>query len=340
MTSDLHLSFRLSGASGPRRAHISKKKIQQKSVISNKMFALAYRGMHHFKPVEVFQEETSNAVMTGLMLTDINDVTSAANPNTKLANPMCLFSENSFHGGAWRCAYKFGAVGTPAVIATLFLSYMVAPYMMLYNFSQAAGWGVALTGLIQHEVAGSGVGLWGKIGSTVTFFQYLAGLELVHATLGFTKSGFMTTFVQLLSRFAVVAVLNQSPEKVATDNVFLRMMLFAWSLTEVIRYTYYGTPVEIKPLTWLRYTLFLVLYPMGVTGEIGTLNNAVSAEPAAELSPLWVFQKIHQYGGIGVIAASYVVGLYGLYTYMIAQRKKVLGRGKKNENVTAEKKNN
>ena len=33
------------------------------SVVSNKLFALAYKGQHHFKPLEVSQQETSNAVM-------------------------------------------------------------------------------------------------------------------------------------------------------------------------------------------------------------------------------------------------------------------------------------
>eukprot|EP01061_Rhynchopus_euleeides_P042497 TRINITY_DN74125_c0_g1_i1.p1 TRINITY_DN74125_c0_g1~~TRINITY_DN74125_c0_g1_i1.p1 ORF type:complete len:721 (+),score=344.28 TRINITY_DN74125_c0_g1_i1:52-2214(+) len=309
-----------------------------KSVVSNKMFALAYQGMHNFKPVEVFYEDTSNAVMTALMLADLNDTTSAANPQSKLANPMCLFSDNSFHGGAWRCAYKFGAIGTPSVLSALWSSYVVTPYMTLYNFTQAAGWGYALTGLLQHEAAGTGMGLWAKIGGTVTFFQYLAGLELVHSLLGLTRSGFMTTLVQLLSRFFVVAVLNETPSQFAADNMFIRMMLFAWSLTEVIRYTFYGTPVDIAPLTWLRYTLFIVLYPMGVTGEIGCLNIASQSEPTSSFGVMTLLHAFYKFGGLPLLIFGYVTGLYGLYTHMLAQRSKVLGRGSKK--ASAEKKNN
>ena len=40
--------------------------------------------------------------------------------------------------------------------------------------------------------------------------------------------------------------------------------------------------LEIKffPLTWLRYSMFIVLYPMGVSGELGLLHAvAVISSP-------------------------------------------------------------
>ena len=48
-------------------------------------------------------------------------------------------------------------------------------------------------------------------------------------------------------------------------------MLFAWTLTEIIRYSYYTLNLmntNVGIITWLRYTLFIVLYPIGVTGEL------------------------------------------------------------------------
>ena len=299
-----------------------------KSVVSNRAFALAYKGMHHFKPVEVFQQETSTAVMTGLMITDLNDVTSAASPTRKLDNPMCLFAENSFHGGAWRCGYKFGNIGIPAALAYCFLTAVVFPYMMGYNFTQVFGWGKALLGLVNHEIEGTGVGLWDKIGGTVTFFQYLAALEIVHAIIGFVRTGVATTALQLFSRVALVAVVNDSKAQFASDNVWIRMMLFAWSLTEVIRYSYYGLPTNNKVLTWLRYTLFIVLYPMGVIGEIGCLNHAATTAPASTSSnSLYYIQAFYKYcGGLPTLITVYLIGLSGLYSHMLAQRSKILGR--------------
>ena len=48
-------------------------------------------------------------------------------------------------------------------------------------------------------------------------------------------------------------------------------MLFAWTVTEMIRYLFYTLnllEVNVALITWLRYTLFIGLYPIGVTGEL------------------------------------------------------------------------
>ena len=47
-------------------------------------------------------------------------------------------------------------------------------------------------------------------------------------------------------------------------------MVLAWSLTEVIRYSFYACALlgkEPYPLLYLRYTTFLVLYPLGASSE-------------------------------------------------------------------------
>ena len=77
---------------------------------------MAYKGMHLFKPMEVFYQETSNSVMAALLIYDINSRDSAAHPETKLANPLSLFAANGFHGGMWRCGYKFTTIGKPAAL--------------------------------------------------------------------------------------------------------------------------------------------------------------------------------------------------------------------------------
>ncbi len=47
-------------------------------------------------------------------------------------------------------------------------------------------------------------------------------------------------------------------------------MVLSWSLTEVVRYTFYACTLlgtEPAPLLFLRYTLFYVLYPTGASSE-------------------------------------------------------------------------
>jgi hypothetical protein len=97
------------------------------SVVHNRTFAWAYEGMPYFKPYEIFAPETSNAVMAALLLNDLNNSESVANPKTALANPNQLFSYGSFNGGAWRCAYEVDSIGESSVL--IYFSRVAMPYV-------------------------------------------------------------------------------------------------------------------------------------------------------------------------------------------------------------------
>jgi hypothetical protein len=107
------------------------------SVVQNRTFAWAYEGMPYFKPYEIFAPETSNAVMSAILLYDLNDPKSSGNPNTKHNNPNQLFSYGSFHGGVWRCAYEIDSIGEASVI--LYFGRIAAPYLYAAGAVLAAG---------------------------------------------------------------------------------------------------------------------------------------------------------------------------------------------------------
>lgn len=70
-------------------------------------------------------------------------------------------------------------------------------------------------------------------------------------------------------------------------------MLVAWSVTEVIRYSYFAMSLSgFQPMTWLRYNTFYVLYPMGISSECFLIYKAI--EPARALRPefAWALQLI------------------------------------------------
>jgi hypothetical protein len=98
------------------------------SVVSNRTFAWAYEGMPYFKPYEIFAPETSNAVMTALLMYDLNDTSSAGNPKNLHGNPNQLFSFGSFHGGVWRCAYEVDSIGEASVF--LYFGRVAQPYVV------------------------------------------------------------------------------------------------------------------------------------------------------------------------------------------------------------------
>jgi very-long-chain (3R)-3-hydroxyacyl-CoA dehydratase len=95
-------------------------------------------------------------------------------------------------------------------------------------------------------------------------------------------------------------------------------MLVAWSVTEVIRYSYFALTLsgwQPRLLTWLRYNTFYVLYPIGILSECSLVWFA--ADPAKKLHELAPFV-------LYAILIIYIPGSYVLYTYMISQRKKVM----------------
>jgi hypothetical protein len=97
------------------------------SVTQNRTFAWAYEGMPYFKPYEIFAPETSNAVMSAILFSDLNNPKSSGNPKNKLANPNQLFSYGSFNGGNWRCAYEVDSIGETSVL--IYFSRVAAPYL-------------------------------------------------------------------------------------------------------------------------------------------------------------------------------------------------------------------
>ena len=95
---------------------------------------------------------------------------------------------------------------------------------------------------------------------------------------GLVRSPIATTVMQVSSRLLLIwAVVNSYPEE-AAPSLFYSTMLLAWSVTEVIRYSYFvfnlqggGVPGFV---TWLRYNTFFVLYPIGIASECALIWKA------------------------------------------------------------------
>jgi len=73
-------------------------------VTSNTMLAAGNAGVDSLG-MEVFEPETTNALMAALWVHDLRAEQSAANPECILAHPLELFMDNACHGGLWRSAY-------------------------------------------------------------------------------------------------------------------------------------------------------------------------------------------------------------------------------------------
>ncbi|XP_076633325.1 3-hydroxyacyl-CoA dehydratase 1 [Colletes latitarsis] len=209
-----------------------------------------------------------------------------------------------------------------------------ALYLKVYNLAQVFGWCYILYKLLQSDLFSTEpVDLWQNVKWPVVIFQYAAFLEIIHAVVGLVKSNPLLTTFQILSRIVIVIVLLTTPENYAASSFGVPLAILAWSITEVIRYLYYFTNlIEFVPhvLTWLRYTLFIALYPIGVSGELlcvyAALNYAKSHPQSIDyvFPSSWTF--IYYYALVFTMLV-YIPVFPMLYLHMVAQRRKILGGG-------------
>jgi very-long-chain (3R)-3-hydroxyacyl-CoA dehydratase len=213
-------------------------------------------------------------------------------------------------------------------------------YLFSYNAVQFVGWSFLL-----YEICNSIISnkhdkldmnqLYNDVSFTLQIFQTGAALEILHAALGLVRSNVQITFQQVFSRlFITWGILHLLPT--SRSSVGVICLLFAWTITEMIRYSMYAIQLISSPpyfLTWLRYTFFIIAYPVGVSGELlckytGFWEAKQSGILSINLPNSWNF-TFQFWMFIGVLGCLYIPLFPPMYLHMFAQRRKILGGGDK-----------
>lgn len=107
------------------------------------------------------------------------------------------------------------------------------------------------------------------VGAPMRCSQILQYLECLHALVGYTKGSALFPFLQVSGRNLILfAVINS--EARLQDKPIIICLFLVWSAVELIRYPYYIITLvkkEISWLTWLRYSVWVILYPLGFMCE-------------------------------------------------------------------------
>ncbi|CAL9732363.1 very-long-chain (3R)-3-hydroxyacyl-CoA dehydratase Phs1p [Monosporozyma unispora] len=194
--------------------------------------------------------------------------------------------------------------------------------LALYNALSACGWGYILLNVIFKYLSLGQPAFFKETKNTVTLIQCGAIIEILNSLLGIVRSPIVTTAAQVLSRLLVViGIFQLLPESENAQGIPYITLLFAWSITEIVRYLFYfytltSTTGAPKVLLYLRYNLFWVLYPTGVASELLIIYSSLS----------WAKIKYgpwFQWTLIGTML-TYIPGLPMLFLHMVAQRKKVM----------------
>jgi very-long-chain (3R)-3-hydroxyacyl-CoA dehydratase len=168
-------------------------------------------------------------------------------------------------------------------------SNAVKPYLLAYNFASFAAWSYFLYTIV-HALISSNcdfVHVFAHTHRLLLVIQTAAIFDIIHAFLGLVPSQVLSNIIQVGSRTFVVWF--ACAHALVGGNWIYSMMAIAWSISDAIRYLYYIlnlAGIKSEVVTWLRYSLFLVLYPVGTVGEFMLINSARSLNE---------FQKFHVY---------------------------------------------
>ncbi|KAK9463625.1 tyrosine phosphatase-like protein [Lipomyces oligophaga] len=199
-------------------------------------------------------------------------------------------------------------------------------YLVLYNTISAFFWfAVLLRVLLIMPILGP-ENVAGGVCDFARYVQTGAVLEIVHSAIGLVRSPIFTTVMQVFSRLLLTWGVTWLFPRSGAKTLAFSTMLICWSITEIIRYSFYASSLRGSPskwLVWLRYNTFFVLYPAGVSSEL--LVIYASLTDAKKLSPLYYYFLI-------VIVLTYIPGFYTLFTHMMKQRRRIMkNMGKRRE---------
>ncbi|XP_023007026.1 very-long-chain (3R)-3-hydroxyacyl-CoA dehydratase 2 isoform X1 [Cucurbita maxima] len=228
-------------------------------------------------------------------------------------------------------------------------------YLLTYNSVQAFGWYVSffspylliffcrhgsvflvgrtisLYRLLDNFVATKSTsGAYSSVGELICFLQTAAFLEIIHGAIGLVPTGVLLPLMQWGGRVHfLVAVVRQLHEVQQLPSVFITFL--AWSLSEVIRYSHHALNclgVGLFWLTYLRYTAFIILYPIGVTiGEMWLMYQAIPFMIKNNLyADAFSYLPFSYYNAIKVLLFVYPLFFLKLYLHLFKQRKSKLGK--------------
>jgi hypothetical protein len=120
--------------------------------------------------------------------------------------------------------------------------------------------------------------LFSELKYVILTLEMILLLDTLHGALGFwgpdTVAPLWKRWYCKVGRRAhlLLFALIVTPKHSIEHSTWLGCVLFTWTLTDIIRYPYYALNMyRVCPywLTWLRYTSFLIQYPLNVIAETG-----------------------------------------------------------------------
>ena len=212
-------------------------------------------------------------------------------------------------------------------------------YLTVYNLAACIGWLLVFIKCFNKISKQDYFTIYEDCELELKVAQTMALLEVIHSKglLGFVGSPWITTFMQVSSRiwtlWAIMVI-----TKDAQTSIFTLLAITSWSMVEIPRYLFYALSLWDAcpyPLIWLRYSLFAILYPTGITGELGCMYMAYKSEEIKKYDFFILDTNPIVYVNLAfitlLVVLTYIPGSPFMYMHMVKARSKALNSKPKEE---------
>jgi very-long-chain (3R)-3-hydroxyacyl-CoA dehydratase len=182
------------------------------------------------------------------------------------------------------------------------------------NIVSLAGWSYLLLTVGLQVFLDRDAYLASDISTDVTILRGIQLFQIVDILLiliGKSKGSIAGAFFQILGRNIVTLIFITAE----SHRIRFATVVIIWAIADINRYLYYLFKENIIT-GFLRYNSFIVLYPIGVYGEMMVINDFIKINSEV-LSDEYVYI-------IRFIQASIILGMLFLYNYMLKSRKKFM----------------
>lgn len=181
----------------------------------------------------------------------------------------------------------------------------------LFNIVNVAGW-TTLLALLHYKFSSDplhfpqeDLHLEVTILKAVQCFQIM---DIILILIGYSKGSIFGSIAQITGRLVVALYFVEE----GTDRYSFLLMATMWAIADITRYLHYL--VKSATTTFFRYNLFIVLYPVGVFGEMRVINDYIKRH-ISDLS-------LEAINIIRIVQVAIVIGMLFLYAYMFRMRSK------------------
>jgi len=187
-------------------------------------------------------------------------------------------------------------------------------YLKGYNLLQLIGWLMAVIILPFNFLVGA---------YTIVVFQTISLVEVFHAYKKWNHSPPFLCLVQIIARlfilfFSISIILVTFLKPIPYFEEVVYLMFVTWCVAEIIRYLYYSANLmkfKNHAIVWLRYSAFILCYPIGLACEFFVMYNVFKYNEHIAVKLLMIFAVI-----------VYVFLFPKLYLHLLKQRKLKLNK--------------